>query len=287
MADMWIRSCLFVALKKIKQMKSARVIILIVTLLIGKVENSFAWGKTGHGLVAEIAFQILDDSTQKIVKQYLGNITIEEAANWMDEQRGNSYYTFMRTWHYVDIDKVEKYVPSTERNALSVLNSAIIELRNAKETGMSKKDIKNRILLIFHLVGDLHQPLHTGYTIDKGGNTIMVSSPFVSGNLHSIWDTQILEYKRINLDTCMNLYNSMSGDEIAEIKKINVLKWMYQSRSNLESVYSFENNFLDKNYIDKNTIIIKKQLVIAGIRLASIFQEVFNPDAKVKKDFTL
>ena len=287
MADMWIRSCLFVALKKIKQMKSARVIILIVTLLIGKVENSFAWGKTGHGLVAEIAFQILDDSTQKIVKQYLGNITIEEAANWMDEQRGNSYYTFMRTWHYVDIDKGEKYVPSTERNALSVLNSAIIELRNAKETGMSKKDIKNRILLIFHLVGDLHQPLHTGYTIDKGGNTIMVSSPFVSGNLHSIWDTQILEYKRINLDTCMNLYNSMSGDEIAEIKKINVLKWMYQSRSNLESVYSFENNFLDKNYIDKNTIIIKKQLVIAGIRLASIFQEVFNPDAKVKKDFTL
>ncbi len=268
-------------------MKSAHVIILMFTLLIGKVENSFAWGKTVHELVAEIAFRILDDSTQKIVKQYLGNITIEEAANWMDEQRGNSYYNFMRTWHYVDIDKGQKYVPSAERNALSVLNSAIIELRNAKETGMSKKDIKNRILLIFHLVGDLHQPLHTGYTIDKGGNTIMVNSPFVSGNLHSIWDTQILEYKRINLDTCMNLYTSMPGDEIAEIKKINVLKWMYQSRSNLESVYSFENNFLDKNYIDKNIIIIKKQLVVAGIRLASILQEVFNPDANAKKDFTL
>lgn len=242
--------------------------------------KTFAWGRTGHGLVAEIAFHFLDDSTQKIVKDYLGNLTIEEAASWMDDERGNSYYNYMRTWHYIDIDKGQEYDPAAkERNILSVLHSAIVELRDYKKTGLSKKEIKYRLLLIFHLVGDLHQPLHTGYTIDKGGNTIMITSPFVSGNLHSVWDTQILEYKGVNLDTCLSYYKKMSDVNLAEIKKIQEMKWMYQSRSYLDSVYSFENNYLDKRYIDSNIEIIKKQLVYGGVRLASVLEDIFKPKA--------
>ena len=238
-------------------------------------QKTFAWGKTGHSLVAEIAFQLLDEPTQKIVKDYLGKYTIEEAANWMDNERSNSYYNFMRTWHYIDIDKGTEFKPTAERNILTVLHSAITELKGYKTTNMSKKEIKNRLLLIFHLIGDLHQPLHTGYTIDKGGNTIQITSPFVSGNLHSVWDTQILEYKGITLDSCMQFYQSMSLQDIADYNKVNELQWMYQSRSYLDRVYAFENNYLDKNYIDNNISVIKKQLVIAGIRLASVLKEVF------------
>ena len=73
----------------------------------------------------------------------------------------------------------------------------------------------------------------------------------------------------------MQTYSALNTVEITEIKKINELKWMYQSRSLLDTVYSFENNFLDKNYIDSNSEIIKKQLVIAGLRLASIFSSIF------------
>ncbi len=257
-----------------------RIAAIFLFFISISVQKSYAWGRTGHGLVAEVAFKFLDDSTQKIVKKYLGNLTIEEAASWMDEERGNSYYNFMRPWHYLDIDKGEKYAPGKERNVLSVLHSAITELRNRTTSGLSEKEIRFRILLIFHLVGDLHQPLHTGYAIDKGGNTISINSPYVSGNLHSIWDTQILEFKQINLDTCMTYVSTMSSDEIASIRKINELKWMYESRSYLDRVYSFENNFMDKNYIDNNVEIIKKQLVVGGLRLASILDELFNPKNK-------
>ncbi len=261
--------------------KQIVLLVLPIFILLGNVQTALAWGATGHALVAEIAFHFLDDSTQKIVKQYLGNLTIEEAANWMDNERSNSYYNFMRPWHYLDIDKGEKYNTSDKhRDILSVLHSAIVELRGYKTNDMSKKEIKNRLLLIFHLVGDLHQPLHTGYAIDKGGNTIQITSPYVSGNLHSIWDTQILEYKRINLDTCLMYYNTMPSGDIAQIKKINELKWMYESRSYLDKVYSFENNYMDLQYIDNNISIIKKQLVTGGLRLASILTEVFNPSNK-------
>ena len=255
--------------------KTISLIFLCLTLSIFS-QKALAWGKTGHNLVAEIAFQLLDEPTKKIVQEYLGKMSIEEASTWMDESKGNSYYNYMRSWHYLDIDKGLNYTPSSERNILTVLHSAILDLR--KYQTLDKKEVKRDLLLIFHLIGDLHQPLHTGYSIDKGGNTIEISSPVLSGNLHSVWDTQILEYKNVQLDTCMNLYKTMEASAVADFRKINELKWMYQSRSYLDKVYGFENNFLDKNYIDNNITIIKKQLVVAGIRLAAILDESFNPN---------
>ena len=166
-------------------MKKGIPVFLVVVIFSCFSAKSYAWGKRGHELVAQIAFRFLDDSTQQIVKKYLGNLSIEEAANWMDDERGNSYYNYMRTWHYLDIDKGQTYDnTSIERNILTVLHSAITDLKQYKT--LKRKDIKRDILLIFHLIGDLHQPLHTGYAIDKGGNTIQVTSPYVGGNLHSV-----------------------------------------------------------------------------------------------------
>ncbi len=247
--------------------------VLLFILLFAAAPKSFAWGKTGHELVGKIAYHFLDDSTRKIVLEYLGNMSFEEAANWMDDSRSNTYYNYMRTWHYLDLDKGEKFVPSSERNILTVLHSAILDLKQYK-TG-KKKDIKRDLLLIFHLVGDLHQPLHTGYAIDKGGNTVQINSPIVSGNLHSVWDTQILEYKAINMDSCLALYQTIDAPVIASYQKIEELKWMYQSRSLLDTVYSFQDNFLDAKYVDANAEVIKKQLLIAGLRLASILKDTF------------
>ena len=251
---------------------------LFSIILISTSQKALAWGKKGHELVAEIAFKFLDDSTQKIVKGFLGNLSIEEAANWMDDERGNSYYNYMRTWHYLDIDKGEVYTPSSERNIITILHSAIVELRQYKM--IKRKDTKRDLLLIFHLMGDLHQPLHTGYTIDKGGNTINISSASVSGNLHSVWDTQIIDVKNITLDSCMQVYGTLDTTEVSELQKINEMKWMYQSRSLLDTVYGFKDGYLDQQYIDRNAQIIKKQLVIAGIRLAAVLNEVFGPAKK-------
>ena len=254
-------------------MKKKIVQVLLVCMLMTTSGKVFAWGKTGHELVAQIAFHFLDEPTKNLVQEYLGNLSIEEAANWMDDSKGNTYYNYMRSWHYLNMEKGEKYSPSSERNILTVLHSAIKDLRTYKT--IKKKDVKRDLLLIFHLIGDLHQPLHCGYALDRGGNTIEIKSPFVSGNLHSVWDTQILEYKNISLDSCLELYKTYDEKTIANFNKIDELKWMYQSRSLLDTVYSFQDNFLDERYIDKNATIIKTQLLTAGLRLASVLKEVF------------
>lgn len=255
------------------KMKKCFLSLILAAMLFAIPSRTMAWGKTGHGLVAEIAYHFLDDSTKQLVKKYIGDMSIEEMASWMDENRSNSYYDYMKPWHYLDMDKGEIYKASTEKNLLTVLFSAITELRHMET--MKKKDIRRDLLLIFHLVGDLHQPLHTGYATDKGGNTVDVSSQNFSSNLHSAWDTQIIETEGISLAKCLKVYDAYSPEEVDTIKKINVLRWMYQSRSYLDSVYDFKKGYLDSNYIKRGVNIIEQQLVIAGLRLASILTAVF------------
>ena len=102
----------------------------------------------------------------------------------------------------------------------------------------------------------------------------------MGGHLDSVWDTQIIDAKNITIDSCMQLYASLDTAEVGEIKKINEVKWMYQSRSWLETVYNFQDGYLSQDYVDRNAKLIKKQLVIAGVRLAAILNEVFAPAKK-------
>lgn len=261
-------------------MKRHAVVLGLLLLTISVSNNCLAWGKKGHELVAEIAFRFLDDSTKEIVKNFLGNLNIKEAANWMDDERSNSFYNYMRTWHYVNVEKDDTYKPSSERDIITVLHSAITELKNYKN--VSKKDIKRDLLLIFHLVGDLHQPLHVGYGSDKGGNTIDVSSPAMSGILHVIWDSQIIDTRGINIDSCMQVYPTLSETEVKQIQKIDVLGWMNQSRSYLGLVYDFKDNILPADYVQKSVPVIEKQLLVAGMRLASILNAAFGSGPTIK-----
>lgn len=259
-------------------MKKYFLTLVLAALFLSIPGRTHAWGKTGHGLVAEIAYHFLDDSTKALVKKYINNLSIEEMASWMDENRSNSYYDYMKPWHYIDMEKGEKYIPSPDKNLLTVLFSAITELRHMGT--MKKKRIKEDILIIFHLVGDLHQPLHTGYTSDKGGNAVDVRSQNFSSNLHSAWDTQILESEGITLAKCLKTYETFTPQEVDTLKKIQVLRWMYQSRAYLDTVYDFKNGYLDQAYIERSKNIIQKQLVIAGLRLAAILTDVFKTGYK-------
>jgi glycopeptide antibiotics resistance protein len=70
-------------------MKKKLALSALLTLIISVPQRSFAWGKTGHGIVAEIAFSFLDTNTKTAVRQYLGATTIEDASTWMDDMRSD------------------------------------------------------------------------------------------------------------------------------------------------------------------------------------------------------
>ena len=235
-------------------------------------KKTFAWGSKGHQLVAEIAFKYLDDSTQKVVRHYLKRMSIEDAGTWMDDMRSNNYYDYMKTWHYINIPKDSTYKPLSEGNILTVLNSIILEMKHKEK--LKDSQIKQDILMAFHLLGDLHQPLHNGYPDDRGGNSVPINAPSYSGNLHSYWDTEIIEQKKINIDSCTKFYSTYTPDQINDIQHIDLLSWMNESRSYLVEVYNFKDGKITKEYLDKNMVVVEKQLLLAGLRLASVLKEI-------------
>lgn len=237
---------------------------------------SYAWGKKGHGIVAEIAFALLDSNTKQTVRKYLGTTTIEEASTWMDEIKSDHQYDYMKAWHYVNIEKGNQYVETKEGNIINALNNAIDTLEHKDKLGLSNEQIKRSLMIVFHLTGDLHMPLHVGYGSDKGGNDIQVKFKSDNTNLHRVWDTQIIESENITANDCLLLYSKFDANEIAGIKQINIENWINEPRSLLDKVYNFQDGTIDQAYIDKNKPIIEQQLLIAGIRLAAVLQHVFN-----------
>lgn len=230
-----------------------------------------AWGSVGHKIVAEIAKKNLDQSIIDSVQKYLGVMSFEDASVWMDVVRSDHSYDYMKTWHYVNVEKDKTYVKTKDPEVVNEIEIAIATL---KEKTYDKDKINFALKVLFHLVGDIHQPLHCGYGDDKGGNTIKLQFLDKETNLHKVWDSEIIESTGINLEGCLKVFNEMTLNDKKNAKIEDVEVWMNESRALLPDVYKFETN-IKQDYINKNKLVIEKQLVKAGIRLATVLNTSF------------
>lgn len=245
-----------------------------ITLLLFLFCNTllFAWGKKGHFLIAQIALSKLDAKTQQNVLSILDGMSVEDASVWMDEMRSDSKFDYMTPYHYVNIRKGFPIIEVEGDNIINAIHQTLSELDNMKS--LTNDEVKLRLLMLFHLVGDLHQPLHVGYGEDKGGNTVQMSFFGKGTNLHSIWDSDIIEHKELTMEQVLKEDN-YDASELSAIKTIDIMSWVTDIRSNLDAVYNFKSNKIDDLYVDSNYPIVKTQILKAGIRLASVLEHYF------------
>jgi hypothetical protein len=254
-------------------MKKIGLVLLFFVLSNNQVS---AWGKKGHSLIAEVAFKYMDEKTKQNVLSYLNGMSIQETSIWMDEMRSDPKYDYMKPYHYVNIRKGFPVKSVEGDNIINTLNTTFSQLNGIDK--MSNDEIKFNLLMLFHLVGDLHQPLHVGYSEDKGGNTVQISFFGNGTNLHSLWDTGIIEYKNLSLEEVLEL-NKYDTNELTKIKSLDILSWVLDVRSNLDAVYDFKSNKLNDVYVDANYPLLKLQILKAGIRLASVLEYYFKDSA--------
>ena len=252
--------------------KALFTLAFLLTLLIVPTKT-FAWGSKGHALVAEVAFNYMNENTKKEVLKYLDGMTIQEAANWMDNVKKDHSYDFMQTYHYVNFEKGANVVETEGDNIIYQLNATIKDLQNKKN--FTKEEINTKIKILFHLIGDLHQPLHVGYGEDKGGNQMQINYNFKGTNQHSLLDSGIIEYKKTTLQDCLNA-NTYSINEIRAIQSIDVVYWATGSRANLPQIYKTGGHKINEEYVGSSVPIIENQILKAGIRLAGVLNDVFN-----------
>ncbi|GBG83442.1 hypothetical protein CBR_g37154 [Chara braunii] len=58
----------------------------------------------------------------------------------------------------------------------------------------AKKNLTEALLFLSHFLGDIHEPLHVGFTSDRGGNEIHVRWYSEELNLHKVWDFGIIQH---------------------------------------------------------------------------------------------
>ena len=231
----------------------------------------FAWGPQGHRIIGEIAFARMNSKTRSVLKKWLDPMPMDKASTWMDEIRTDRTYDYMKTWHYINTNKGGNYYPGDDPNIINALNKVIDEL--TRRTIKDKKQIKTDLLVLIHLTGDIHQPLHVGYGTDMGGNSISVSFLGKPSNLHKVWDDDIIQVSKITAKDCMNIKDAQIVYKEATMRP-DVVDWMNQSRNLLPGVYDLKKGSIDKSYVSKNTYVIEKQLLLAGARLATLLDKL-------------
>ncbi|MGF1925014.1 MAG: S1/P1 nuclease, partial [Bacteroidia bacterium] len=166
-------------------------VIIIVVAIFCMPFMAGAWGVLGHRIVGEVADHYLSAKARKGIQQLLGNESIAMAANWADFIKSDTSYNYLNNWHYVnlksDLSRNEVFNFLDQQTGPNVYNriDAMVAMLKDKRSTSEQKKFALRVLL--HLVGDLHQPMHTARFEDLGGNRISLTWFGERSNLHRVW----------------------------------------------------------------------------------------------------
>lgn len=251
-------------------MKKGCIIFLSFILLLIQ-SSSFAWGRKGHHIIAELAFSRLKPQTKENILRYLDGLTIQSASTWMDDVRNDKRYKHLETAHYVNIPNGIGIL--AENDVQRELNNTFNEMKNKK--GLTDSLIRLDIFKLIHLVSDLHQPLHTGYETDRGGNDVSLLIDGKKTNLHRVWDTQLIEKLNIDNSTIDSFINSLFKKQLSDYSRVDVGSWIKDSQSYLNQLYSFKDGLITDSYILGSKPVIEKQMARAVLRLVKVLESYF------------
>jgi hypothetical protein len=141
----------------------------------------------------------------------------------------------------------------------------------------SDEDKAFYLRLLIHLIGDLHQPMHIGLEEDKGGNDFKVQWFYKDTNLHSVWDSKMIDDYGMSYSELAKNADHLTKDQVKELQKGTVFDWVNETHKLTRIVYDSaqQGDNLRYEYSYKYLNVARKQMQIAGIRLAKTLNELF------------
>ena len=235
------------------------------------------WGATGHRTIGEIADANLKGKTKRKISEILDGQSLALVSTFGDDIKSDRRYNEFYTWHYVNMPFDVNYQDS-EKNPEGDLVTAYEKCKAViLDDSASKEDKAFYLKLLVHFIGDLHQPMHVGRKEDKGGNTIQVQW-FGSGtNLHSVWDSKMIDSFDMSYTELASNASEISKEQVAELQKGTIVDWVNDTHIYAKKVYGSaetgEN--LRYDYMYQYFSLTQSQLQKGGIRLAKVLNELF------------
>jgi hypothetical protein len=242
-----------------------------------------SWGYTGHRTIGQIAQNHLNSKAKEAVKNLLGDTSIADACTWADDARKEPEFAETANWHFLNLplglsfEDFKKYVDTlSQENVYSALNKAKVALTNPDASKMQKV---HALKFIMHFVGDLHQPMHVSRAEDKGGNTIQLNYDDKGTNLHSLWDTKMLEKQGLTYDQLATKYDNIAADDIKQWQSDPIVTWLWESYQITTQLYAeidlMNKRVIDDEYYQKHLPIVEKRIQQAAVRLAGVLNEIY------------
>lgn len=250
---------------------------LIMALNLIGVSSAAAYEKTGHRVVAELAERHLTDIARKNIAEILGKQSLAEVANWADEMKSNpdDYWRKANVYHYLNVPAGQTF-ENTPRNPrgdiLSAYENFVATLKSKKSSRAQKE---HALKFLVHIMGDMHQPMHFGHASDRGGNSIKVIWFDQVTNLHSVWDTFLVDKEKLSFTEWANFLDKATPEQIIDYQKSKPLDWVHEGLALRDIAYNVGDRNFSWNYVYKCRPIIRKQLLIGGIRLAGVLNGIF------------
>ncbi len=258
-------------------MKSCILLFICMVTFTVSAFSAEDWGRTGHRATGELAERHLTNKARRAIEKLLGGESLAFVSTFADEIRSDERYKNMGPWHYVNFpfDKTYETHPKSEKGDIIVAINACISV--LKNENASKEDKIFNLKMLVHFIGDLHQPLHIGIADDRGGNRFQVLWFDERTNLHTVWDTKIIESYNMSYTELVANASRLSEGQLKQIQHGSLLDWMNESRDLCKDVYANtetgEN--LGYKYMYRNVNVVRSQIQKGGIRLAGILNDLF------------
>lgn len=254
----------------------------VVLLALLSFNFAYCWGTTGHRVIAEIAEKHLTGAAKRHLKQIIGTEKLAYWANWPDFIKADTTGVWKHTdqWHYVNVDPQTNFKSFSDslqlQKAPNIYTQIKILSEQIKDKKMPVKDREIALRFLIHLMGDAAQPLHLGRLEDLGGNKIKVKFFGDNTNLHSLWDSKLVDFQKYSYTEYATVLDVKSKDEVKQIQSGTLEEWLYDSHQEANKIYS--NSLADSSYAyDYNykfTPFLERQLLYGGLRLAKVLNDI-------------
>jgi len=242
---------------------------------------AFAWGKTGHRISGAIAERHLSGEARARIALLLGRENLADGSIWADDMRSDPALFWQKTaspWHYVTVpchDYLDVHAPN-EGDAFTALQQFRAIILDEKA---SREDKQLALRFIIHIVGDLHQPLHAGKPGDRGGNEVKVTFFGKDTNLHSVWDSAMIDNEQLSYTEYSDkLMRQTRDEEIIAWWESDPRVWIGESTRFRDQIYPSDPK-LSYDYIYRHKPIVEQRLQQAGIRLAAYLNDLLSAAA--------
>ena len=257
-----------------------KIILVIVCVYVPFIAG--AWGVLGHRIVGEVADQYINTKTRKSIQQLLGTESLAMTANWADFVKSDTSYNYLSNWHYVNfkenLTKTEVFNfldQQTGPNIYNKINEMVLVLKSSKSTITQKK---LALRMIIHLVGDLHQPMHTARLEDLGGNKILLTWFGEKSNLHRVWDEGLIDFQKLSFTEYTKAINHPTAAQFISWQKSSLQECVFESYTICTKIYATgikNDDKLSYRYNFDWIETVNQQLLKGGIRLAKILNDIY------------